>query len=266
VASGDLLPISGLRQFQVLEPQDAEMDELRSSPDTEDVPDPRLHLVLHDEVFPAEDVRHPEQGVIDRPGELQHRPHPVAVADPRMVPLCNPEQHAVPEGRVRVRHVRLEPDDGLPLGVFAREHRLPHRDRLVHALDAVDAGFHRLAVLAERVRVALAYVGLAGRQQLFGPFVMQRDAVALVEDLLVLDARPLQPFADLIEGLGKERLLFRSNRIVEYEEKSAVVLLRVCAVQDERPRATDVEWTARARRATSGYSSGKNVSWGAGRE
>src|SRR5207302_10423096 len=103
----------------------------------------------------------------------------VAVSHARMVPLRDPEQHAIPEGWVRVRHVCLEPDDGLPLGVFAREHRLPHRDRLVHALDAVDAGFHRLAVLAERLRVALADVGLARREALLGALVVRRLAVAL---------------------------------------------------------------------------------------
>src|SRR5438093_1620612 len=248
VARGDLLPISGLRQFQVLESQDAEVDELRSSPDPEDVPDPRLHLVLHYEVLPAEDVRHAEQGIIDGPGELQHRPHSVAVADARMVPLCDPEQYAIPEGRVRVRHVCLEADDGLPLGVFAGEHRLPHRDRLVHALDAVDAGFHRLAVLAERLRVALADVGLARREELLRPLVVQGDAVALVEDLVELDAGPVQTFPDLVERLGEEGLVFRSDRVVEDEEELAVVLLRVRVIQDERPRVPNVEGAARVRR------------------
>src|SRR5947207_2643410 len=182
------------------------MDELRSSPDPEDVPDPRLHLVLHYEVLPAEDVRHAEQGIIDGPGERQHRAHSVAVADARMVQLCDPEQYAIPEGRVRVRHVCLEPDNGLPLGVFAGEHRLPHRDRLVHALDAVDAGFHRLAVLAERLGVALADVGLARREELLRPLVVQGDAVALVEDLVELDAGPVQTFPTWSNASGRRGL------------------------------------------------------------
>src|SRR5207247_8463677 len=96
----DLLPVPRLRQLEVLEPQDPEVHEPRAAFDLEDVPDPGLHEVLHDEVLPPEDMRHSEQGVVDGPRELEHRPHPVTRAYPRMLPHRDAAPDAVSEGGI----------------------------------------------------------------------------------------------------------------------------------------------------------------------
>src|SRR5207245_6741325 len=198
----DLLPISRLRQLEILEPQDPEVDEPRTTFDLEDVPDSGLHEVLHHEVLAAEDVRDPKQRVVDGPRELEHRPDAVPRADPWMLPHRDAEQDAVTERGIRMGHVRLEADDGFAFTVLAGEHRLPHRDRLVDVLDAVHARAHRFAVLPQGLRVALTRLGLAGREELLGPLVMQRDPVALVQDLVVLDAGPADALLHRLERFG----------------------------------------------------------------
>src|SRR5207237_8987972 len=109
-------------------------------------------------------------------------------------------------------------------------------------------GFHRLAVLAERLRVALADVGLARREELLRPLVVQGDAVALVEHLVEVDAGPVQTFPDLVERLWEEGLVFRSDRVVEDEEELAVVLLRVRVIPHGRPCVPNGSGAARVRR------------------
>src|SRR5206468_4158425 len=134
---------------------------------------------------------------------------------------------SIPERRVRMGPVGLQEDHGFACAVLAREHRLPHRDRLVHVLGAVDAGALRLAVLAEGLRVALAHVGLTGREQLLRPFVMEGNPVALVEHLVVFDPGPVEALLDLVVGLRQDRLVLRPDRIVEDEGQAAAVRLRV---------------------------------------
>jgi hypothetical protein len=77
---------------------------------------------------------------------------------------------------------------------------------------------------------------------------VQGDAVALVEDVVVLDAGPVEAFFDLIERLREKGLVLGPDRVVEDEEQAPVVPLRVRVVQDERPRIPDVQRTARIRR------------------
>src|SRR2546428_665304 len=125
----DLLPVSRLRQLEILETQDPEVDEPRTPVDLEDVPDPGLHQVLHHAALAAEDVPDPEAGVVAGPRRVEQRP----------------------------------------------------------------------------------------------------DAALL----------------DLVERLREERLGLRPDRIVEDEEQLPMVALRVCVVQDERPRVADVERAAR---------------------
>jgi hypothetical protein len=181
-----------------------------------------------------------EEGVVDGPGELQHGPDAVPRPDPRVVALRDPEEHAVPERGIGMGHVRLEPHDGLPLAVFAGEHGLPHRNRLVDGLDPVGAGLHRLPVLPEGLRVALVHVGLARGEELLRPLVVQGDAVALVQYLVVFDTGPVEALPHLVVGLGQEGLLLRTDRVVEDEEEAGVVRLRVGVVQEEGPCVPDV--------------------------
>src|SRR2546425_394440 len=190
---------------------------------------------------------HPHVGQAPAGREHEHPQGPRAEPPPapRMPPPRAAEQDAVAERGIGMGHVRLESDDRLALAVLAGEHRLPHRDRLVDVLDAVHARAHRLAVLPQGLRVALAHVGLAGREELLGPLVVQRDPVALVQDLVVLDAGPVEALLHLVERLREERLVLRPDRIVEDEEQLPMVALRVCVVQDERPRVADVERAAR---------------------
>src|SRR5712691_4007797 len=246
----DLLPVSRFREFEIFEPQDAEVDEVRTRGHVEYVPDPGLHRVLHDEVLPSQDVGYAEEMVIDRPGELEHGPDTIAVSNPRVLPLRDAEYDPVAKRGVRVGHVRLEPDDRLSLAVLPREHRLPHRDRLVDVLDAVHARLHRLPILPKRVCIALAHVRLAGPEELLGPFVVQRDAVALVQDLVIFDARPVEARPNLIVRFREDRFLLRSDRIVEHEEEATMIALRVGVVQDEGARVPDVQRTARVRGET----------------
>ena len=74
---------------------------------------------------------------------------------------------------------------------------------------------------------------------------MQRDAVRLVHDLVDVDPRPRQAVADLVVRLRENRFLLGADRVVEREDQSAPVSLRVLVVQEERAGVPDVEGAAR---------------------
>jgi hypothetical protein len=59
---------------------------------------------------------------------------------------------------------------------------------------------------------------------------VQGDAVALVQDVVVLDAGPVEALLDLIERLGEKGLVLGPDRVVEDEEQPPVVPLRVYVV------------------------------------
>src|SRR5207245_10959392 len=114
----------------------------------------------------------------------------------------------------------------------------------------VTARASRPALTPEGLPLARAPRGPAGREELLGPLVMQRDPVALVQDLVVLDAGPVEAFLHLVERLREERLVLRPDRVVEDKEQPPMVSFRVCVVQDERAGVANVPRAARVRRET----------------
>jgi len=151
----------------------------------------------------------------------------------------------VEHGRVRVGEVGLDPDRGLAFLKAVVEHLLPELEIFCHGKVTAGAGNLILLEFLELLVVAGADIRPATLDQLFAEIIVNRETIALGDDLGDPEAEPFYVFLDGRVGFGINTLRIG---IFDPEDKGAAGMPGIQPVKQSSAGPANMQEPRRTRR------------------
>jgi len=189
------------------------------------------------QILAPDDMSGAEQMVLHRTLEIQQRPDPVFVSYQWMRRGDDPKGGPVPDGRVLVVHVCLDPQHRLSLSNATVQHSPPEGQVLLHALPPVLALDPLVLVLLECRLRASADIGSPPQDQLLSYGVVLIHPLAGGNNQIWLCPQPSAVLQIPAISLRHGPLLDRIG-VIKTDDEFAAVLLDVLGVDHDAPGAS----------------------------